>query len=260
MREYSGPVARSHKPGFFDQYNSHKSDNPHFYYFNDLGFRDEPGKQFEEDADFVIYLIGCSRTLGAGLRWWDTWACRLKRQFQRRFPDKKIALLNMGQGGASNDYCARMAMLQCRESKPDALFINWSDIERAELIDGYNSYSCGPWSQREFTDYYYLSYNEGTGIVRTIKNVMLLHQFCEVNGIDYVSSGLARITEHSSVNPIVQEYCMMLEQDRICPRQLPHADKAEDNIHPGIESAKKFSKDLFVFWRKHYDDGSEQPN
>lgn len=250
MLPYSGPCKRSHRPGRYDQYNSHETGNPNYYCFNDLGFRDGPGGQFNPDADITIYACGCSRTLGLGVQWGDAWPTRVARKFRRTNPDKTVSLLNMAQGGASNDYIARMSIAQCRERKPSALFINWTDMARAERCNGQTQYSIGPWSNSEYTDDFFLSYTDENGVMSLAKNAMLVQTYCQLNGIPYVMAGLNQMWSANTGNPMVEQWVGMVSAEHANPHPIGYTDVGGDKTHPGPKSHRDFADKMFRKWRQ----------
>lgn len=68
------------------------------YEFNSEGFR---SPEFDSDQPTVM-VLGCSYTMGIGLPVQDTWPTMLASTLQMK-------LANFGWGGASGDYCYRMA-------------------------------------------------------------------------------------------------------------------------------------------------------
>ena len=111
--------------------------------------------------------------------------------------------MNFSEGGASNDYVARMAVSQCSVVKPDLLIAEFVFKNRSEgFIDGQN-YQIGPWlwmnrlerfkairkapkemrktigKRLESVSHYYEYFNNEIGYLNTLKN-MLLVQLAEI--------------------------------------------------------------------------------
>ena len=103
---------------------------------------------------------------------------------------------------------------------------------------------------------YYLTYTDDSGLINTLKNMLLVQLACTVADIDYVFSWvehelLGELPEHP--NPIVRGLASVLDTARFCAtaptdygRRL---DLAPDGMHPGPRSNAKFAQDLFDAWR-----------
>jgi hypothetical protein len=90
------------------------------YYHNSRGFRDD---EWPEDLSNVIWCLGDSFTHGISVSLEHTWP----RILQKR---SNIRCLNLGCGGLSNDYIAKMASQIIDNHKPKHIVIMWSFFHR----------------------------------------------------------------------------------------------------------------------------------
>lgn len=94
------------------------------YSYNSHGFRT---KEFDRSSTKNrVFFIGCSFTEGIGLRSEDTWASKV----ESAFPEHDC--YNLGFGGQSSDYCARVLYNLVTPLYPSIVFILWPPIARFE--------------------------------------------------------------------------------------------------------------------------------
>lgn len=93
------------------------------YEFNSEGFR---SPEFEPDGELMLAL-GCSYTMGIGLPVSDTWPFLLAQQLGMQFA-------NLGWGGASGDYCYRMAEYWIPQLRPRLVVLLNPPESRMEIL------------------------------------------------------------------------------------------------------------------------------
>lgn len=100
------------------------------YRYNSRGYR---CPEFDQDADIRMISIGCSNTFGHGLPqsaiFHELFAERLRRE-----SGKTVVNWNLGRGGASCDYVARMLHLAVSRLKPDIVLILFPQLSRREYV------------------------------------------------------------------------------------------------------------------------------
>jgi hypothetical protein len=112
------------------------------YKFNSYGFRTN---EFILPKTLpVILVLGCSFTLGIGLKEEDTWPTIFQQTY---FPE--YTLYNLGLGGASADTVARLAINFIPILKPDIVAVFWPNMCRYEIVETSHIRFAGPWLDEE---------------------------------------------------------------------------------------------------------------
>lgn len=217
------------------------------YTFNSKGYR---GDEYDKNADMNLAIVGCSLGFGEGVRWEQTWGYQLKLALEQQTHYRNVNYLNFSQSGASNDYITRTALRQCNHIKPTFLICYFTHAARKEIIDKESVYSYGSWCATE-NDYFkgLLScYTEQEAIANTLKNLILLQQFCKLQSISYyfilqerVSYERAKISEH----PVLGVFWKMIDWNRIANYRISWKDLARDNRHPGPLSHQILSQQIY---------------
>lgn len=249
------------------------------YTFNSFGYR---GAEPNPEAKARVLTSGCSYTFGEGLDYDEAWATRFVRLYARHrgLDVEDVDLINLAQGGASNDYIARTVVPHLERVEPDLVVILFTYKNRAEVMldDPGNPplvASLGPWAvepgprravpsgasarraaiRAEGASYHYLTYTDDSGLINALKNILLVQLGCRAAGIDYVFAWVEHglldgLSEHP--NPIIRDLAASLDGGRFCPtaptdpeRQV---DLAPDGVHPGPLSNARFASDLFASW------------
>ena len=250
------------------------------YRFNSLGYR---GAEPNPMAKARILTSGCSYTFGEGLDYDEAWVTRFVSLYARHheLAAEDVDLINLAQGGASNDYIARTVVPHLARLDPDLVVILFTYKNRAEVMldDPGNPplvASLGPWAvepdprrgvptgaparqaavRADGASYHYLTYTDDSGLINALKNMLLVQFACRAAGIDYVFSWVEHglldgLPQHP--NPIVRDLAGSLDRGRFCAtaptdpgRQL---DLAPDGVHPGPLSNARFASDLLATWR-----------
>ena len=107
------------------------------YTFNSYGYREE---EFFKDQRSNILCLGCSHTMGVGVRLEDVWVSQIKKMF----PEHNV--INLGSGGASTDTIARTLINVTDLFRPTVVFILWPSITRFETYSTNLVEKHGPWS------------------------------------------------------------------------------------------------------------------
>lgn len=231
------------------------------YQFNSLGFR---GEEYNQNAKKLIYVGGCSYTVGTGLSVDDIWPYRFKELFvkKEKSAQEEINLLNFAVGGTSNDYITRILMTQSRQIKPDLIVVYFSHKNRGEYLidDEVHLINIGSILKKENINNipepqlnYFNYYTDEMGFVNLMKNILLLQYFCKCNGIDYIFS-LVDIKvlndEEFTLNPICNQFIELVDKEYLCDFNLKRLDIAADNAHAGPKSHQHFAERLFKIYEE----------
>jgi hypothetical protein len=227
------------------------------YKFNSYGFRSD---ELDEQATKRIYVIGCSYTLGEGLPFEKTWSQQFKKLYCEKFPNEKVNLLNFAQSGGSNDYISRMIIAQMNDIKPDLAIVQFSYMNRAEMLKKDYCRTFGPWDGEDDIKAYYYLYNKYNALIEMIKHMLQVQQYCELNNINYIFSVVdwdyfnnTKLFE----NETVKKYYSLLNTDKILDRSIEShdikCDYGRDLSHPGIESNRKFAEYAFNYFERLYE-------
>ncbi len=103
------------------------------YRFNRFGFR---GDELNPDAEKVIFVGGCSHTIGTGNSQEDTWPTPFANHYAAHhgMSSEQLSLLNFGEGATSNRYISRTLIDQCHAHKPDLAIAHFSEVGRTEFL------------------------------------------------------------------------------------------------------------------------------
>jgi hypothetical protein len=226
------------------------------YEFNSLGYR---CGEYEPAAEFRIFAVGCSNTLGVGLRTEQTWPSVFTRMFSNGQPKKTVCLMNFAQGSASNDYISRTTITQCEASAPDLLLVNFTGMARKEYIDGHKIKNLLPAEKLDdISRAFYKIYSDEEGILNALKNILLIQLYCEARSIRFLFAwGDHRLlTSHYLKHPLCGPLLSMIDRDRFCSYGLKDADvfvdKARDLVHPGPRSHHIFAGRLYDHFVRNY--------
>ena len=252
------------------------------YHFNSLGFR---GEEFNPDADFKLFVAGSSYAFGPGIDLEETWAYQLSQRIMesQSLPAQAMSLVNFSEGGASNNYTARMAVTQCSKVKPSLLVTEFVFKNRSEgFIDG-KPFQVGPWLlmnawQRLKTalstpkknrrllrqrlsqvNHYYSYYQEEQAFIDTLKNILLVQSYCKAEKIpcmlfwtEFKQLEESRFTG----NPVLAPLIAAIDKRCFCDFSITDedifVDRAADNSHPGPKSQQLFADKLMAFYERHY--------
>jgi hypothetical protein len=139
------------------------------YTFNSQGFRDE---EFPRDLNYLA--VGCSHTMGVGLRYEQTWVSQLSKLI-----DKKI--YNAGVAGAATDTVYRIVSHLLSGYQPDIVFMlrppawRWelSEDNKTFKVYNYNTYHD---YRSTHLDYYFL--NDINSGINAQKNMDAINYIC----------------------------------------------------------------------------------
>ena len=198
------------------------------YKFNSHGFR---CNEFNDSP--AIMFLGCSLTFGIGMPKESCWTYLVSNMLG-------LEEFNLGNGGAANDTCFRLASYWIGKLKPQIVCYMVTFDDRLEIFDkdsptaydsvkvcypsdlnfaGYGLYK--PYDRRKYNrrekdneqkfTYEKWAINRWNGELNRLKNVMAVKHICENYGVKFCSL---------EANIIEQDKC------------------ARDSVHPGIKSNK----------------------
>jgi hypothetical protein len=219
------------------------------YQFNSLGFRCD---EYDARADARIFAVGCSNTLGVGVRAAQTWPSVFGALYSSDHPHHSICIMNFAQGSASNDYIARTAVSQCAAARPDLLLVHFTDCARKEHIDGMKITNLLPAGELdELACAFYSSYTADEGLLNAVKNVLLVQLYCDSHHIPYLLcwSDHPRLTPRYARHPVCGPLISLINREHFCAFSLKDkdlvVDLARDLKHPGPRSNEIFAERLY---------------
>lgn len=233
------------------------------YTYNCFGYR---GEEYDPLADRYIYIAGSSSTFGTGLNWEESFPYWFKKYYARhhKLSTRKVNLMNFSAGGANNDYIVRTLMTQCNVMKPDILLCIFAHKKNFETIYKGKITMVGPWDERFASFYKSPHYSNEIMLINTLKNMLLLQQYCQLKKINYIFSWLNVETLPGIIESIPEQYSFLREElnlDHFVLKSIKNksikVDKAADNAHAGPRSHKTYAKLLFNKYRELYGLGKE---
>jgi hypothetical protein len=252
------------------------------YHFNSLGFR---GDEYKPDAQLKVFVSGSSYAFGIGLNQEQTWPqlFTAKIAASKGITGQDTCLMNFSEGGASNDYVARMAVTQCQNATPNLLVAEFVFKNRSEGFNDGQPYQIGPWlwldwlkrlkalkqtpkhlrptlKQRlKAINHYYNYYNDELGFLNILKNMLLVQNVCQARKIPY----LLVWTEYQQLNdeklkenPVLSPLLNCLDRRYLCDFGIADpeisVDHGADDAHPGPQSQEIYTSKLFDFYQSAY--------
>jgi hypothetical protein len=203
------------------------------YTYNELGFR---GDSIHKDG-FKIMSIGDSNTEGVGVNNDETWPSQFSKLITNGVDH------NFGMGGRSNDFIARCLITYYDLIKPDLVLIMYTSPQRRELytkdgglepfmITSQWGYTEETEDGRELQNNLTAIQNDYEDFMNWYKNHLLIKFFLESKKCNWLWNGWMGIP------PIYNEF------NRFDGTYGEFIDDAVDNIHPGPQHNKNYSKSL----------------
>jgi len=208
-------------PSFVAIANEHgwTAPQPITYCINSQGFR---GKEFDSTADNVLTL-GCSFTIGIGLRESETWPYLLGSRLG-------LHVHNIAWGGWSADTLFRMAQYWIPQLRPSLVVLLTPSAARMELATGNALYETITPTDSISHDNYLQHWfaNQQNYELNRLKNILAIEMICKQSDIKFMH---------------------YLQDEEMTGRVLTNpTNVARDNMHCGAEShvnlVEKIIKDL----------------
>jgi hypothetical protein len=234
------------------------------YVFNSLGYR---GDEFDPDAPVKLFVCGCSYTFGAGLDLEETWSYHFRQKLadHHGLPASSVNLVNLGEGGASNDYIARTLISQCSRVRPDMVIVGFTFMNRFELFDGSRAVNFGSWAISEqkhgemarLGEFLFLGTDETQEKARMIKNILLLQYFFRSHGIPFVYfffEALRRPELPEALStPATERLYEEIDLELLVPIGPDSMlDRSADRGHPGPRSQELLADAAWQRFRARY--------
>lgn len=131
-REYAGQTLNwygsDNAADYKSAYNVYSRDDI-TYQFNSHGFRCD---EFEGEYDLKVLFVGCSKSLGTGVRLEECYAHRLVTRLREH--GLRVPYWNVSAGGKSMSYCTRILYRTLPMLTPDLVFAYFPDPHRRELF------------------------------------------------------------------------------------------------------------------------------
>ena len=204
------------------------------YTYNELGFRGDSIKK----EGFKVMSLGCSITEGVGVNDNETWPSQFCSHIENGVN------LNFGTGGRSNDFICRCLMSYYDLIKPDLVLIMYTFPHRREIYTedgGIEPYMLTKvWGKLSDTKDGKLIQksmdvlqNDDADFINWYKNHLLIKHFLESKKCNWVWNGNNLKTKYSEFNRF--------------DGNINHIDKGSDNMHPGPQHHKYYSRVLFDY-------------
>lgn len=205
------------------------------YTYNELGFRGDSIKK----EGFKVMSLGCSITEGVGVNDTETWPSQFCSHI------KNGVNFNFGTAGRSNDFICRCLMSYYDLIKPDLILIMYTFPHRREIYTKNNEIEpyipTRVWGKlletsegQSIQNSLDILQNDNEDFINWYKNHMLIKLFLESKKCNWLWNGNNLKTKYSEFN-------------RFDGRDVKHIDKASDNMHPGPQHHKHYSKVLFDY-------------
>ena len=191
------------------------------YTFNKDGFRSE---EFTYEPSDSVLFLGCSLTVGIGMRLEDTWAYKVATTLGlRRY--------NLGVGASSADTCFRLAYHWIPRLRPKYVVMLTPDASRKEVVLGDAEIAnCMPnmaHCPAELSEFFYNNWllHPANADMNRLKNVMGVQTICNGIGVPLVEMPVekcygGRDSKESWIRDLIQP-------DRV------KANIGRDLMHPG---------------------------
>jgi hypothetical protein len=144
----------------------------------------------------------------------------------------------------------RTLIAQLSSFIPDMVIANFTYMNRKEYnSDDIVGEFIGPWMEDDFSKFYYAYYEDQIGFIDTVKNLILLQEFCRQRSVPLFWSWLEienldtpRFLEH----PVCSQIVPLLDISSALPFSFAQSevavDLAIDGVHPGPRSNEIFSE------------------
>ncbi len=216
------------------------------YEFNSFGFR---GEDYDPDADLTIIIVGCSIVFGTGLNYEETLGAQFKLLLAEalQIQPERINLINLAVGGSSNDYHCRTILKYAPLFRPDLIIYIATDYSRTEIfyknaktllfnakVLERNPYLLDIIDDRTLA--YFDYYDEDSGKVNTLKNALLIQNYCRNESIPLLL-GFYDLYPYivDSTNPALNTFWESLNKEDLIKVNgcMLYSDSAADYSHPG---------------------------
>jgi len=108
-----------------------KDDGSILYKMNEHGYR---SNSFKDKSEYNILTLGCSWTMGVGVRNEAIWPTLVKEKIQNKL-QKKVSLFNYGTYGVSTSFTAKnFYKIATSEVKSDLVLIMWPGFSRRDYL------------------------------------------------------------------------------------------------------------------------------
>jgi hypothetical protein len=106
----------------------------------------------------------------------------------------------------SNDFISRKVLTEIKNMNPDMLIVNFTDICLSEMVDKEgNIIPISPLINDATNKIFYYGYNEENAFIKSLRNVMLVQNYCKLNSINtiYSCSFLNDFNKYLAVNKAI---------------------------------------------------------
>jgi len=210
------------------------------YTYNELGFRGDSIKK----EGFKVMSLGCSITEGVGVNDDETWPAQFCGHIENGVN------LNFGTGGRSNDFICRCLMSYYDLIKPDLVLIMYTFPHRREIYTedgGIEPYMpTKVWGKlleteegQSIQSSLDILQNDNSDFINWYKNHQLIKLFLESKKCNWLWNGTYLLTDYKEFNRFT-----VLDNFKM--------DLGSDDLHPGIEHHKYYSRVLFDYIYKNF--------
>lgn len=232
-----------------------KDDGSILYKMNEHGYR---SNSFKNKSEYNILTLGCSWTMGVGVRNEAIWPTLITQQIQTKL-NKKVSLFNYGTYGVSTSFTAKnFYKIAISEIKADLVLIMWPGFSRRDYLKDNGVFKkVGGFRLAHERDVIWKNDDEDRLFVELRNDYQDLMEFWEAYKFVETTAKLHNIKVIHTIAGYYYEIFSDLKKylkdtidyDRFFePTDCYKSDMAaRDNHHPGEKWHLEFSKKFFIF-------------
>lgn len=212
------------------------------YSFNSWGFRSD--EFMRGDGELAVMFIGCSYTMGVGLRWTDLWTT-IVTEHLKKTSGKQVWQYNLGQGGHGSDYVAMTVFQTLEMLRPDVLIVMWPPVDRMLWHDQKHRYPLiasfkNPWQPPHIGRSLIDILTDDQMIFNFLRDFSMVSTMTEKTGIPWFW------TMCPGQGPMADELVQsgIIDGSRRIAFEYKYYDRARDNAHPGRISSAKVAEEI----------------
>jgi len=232
-----------------------KDDGSILYKMNEHGYR---SNSFKNKSEYNILTLGCSWTMGVGVRNEAIWPTLMAEKIQNKI-NKKVSLFNYGTYGVSTSFTAKnFYKIVTSEIKPDLVLIMWPGFSRRDYLKDNGVFKkVGGFRLAHERDVIWKNEEEDRLFVELRNDYQDLMEFWEAYKLVEMTAKLYNINVIHTISGYYYDIFKELKPHLkntidystfFEPLDCYQTDfAARDNHHPGEKWHLEFSKKFFIF-------------